>query len=86
MSRSVPNMSAMMTAVMPTYVPDARPNKAQKTLTIVYELANGRTARASPEIERPPTKYHAFGMRLVSERAEPPIRPTKSNVETMDNR
>lgn len=27
--RSVPNMSAMMTAVMPTYVPELKPKKAQ---------------------------------------------------------
>uniref|UniRef100_A0A182LW53 Uncharacterized protein n=1 Tax=Anopheles culicifacies TaxID=139723 RepID=A0A182LW53_9DIPT len=34
-SRSVPNISAMMTAVMPTYVPEASPNKPQNKLTIV---------------------------------------------------
>ncbi|KYQ59352.1 hypothetical protein ALC60_01662 [Trachymyrmex zeteki] len=51
---------------------------------MVYVLEVGMMAKETPEASRPPTKYQCLGMILMSERAEPPIRPTKSSMETID--
>ncbi|CAD1472417.1 unnamed protein product, partial [Heterotrigona itama] len=46
----------------------------------------GRRANEIPEINKPPTKYQCLGMIETSESAEPPIRPIKSNTDTVDRR
>lgn len=56
-SRSVPNISAIITAVIPTYVPEARPNSPHQKLTILYDVANGSTDNENPDRANPPTKY-----------------------------
>ena len=49
-------------------------------------MAIGKRANEIPEMSNPPTKYQCFGIIETSEKAEPPIRPIKSKIETVERR